>query len=197
MSTLKLLLIGNSGVGKTTVLERFVDGTYNSKTISTIGIDFKFKDIEVDGKIYKLEIWDTAGQERFRCITKSSCRNVVGIIYMFDVTDRTSFNNISNWIRLMNDGYEPLRAVSILVGNKIDLDLDAVILPREGRILAARYEMAYYEISAASNHNIGLIFEELTRLIIDHNLVLPRSRTHIPITYDIADAEPKSTKCCT
>uniref|UniRef100_A0A7N9DFX5 small monomeric GTPase n=1 Tax=Macaca fascicularis TaxID=9541 RepID=A0A7N9DFX5_MACFA len=95
----KLLLIGDSGVGKTCVLFRFSEDAFNSTFISTIGIDFKIRTIELDGKRIKLQIWDTAGQERFRTITTAYYRGAMGIMLVYDITNEKSFDNIRNWIR--------------------------------------------------------------------------------------------------
>ncbi|KAE8617155.1 hypothetical protein XENTR_v10008995 [Xenopus tropicalis] len=95
----KLLLIGDSGVGKTCLLFRFSEDAFNTTFISTIGIDFKIRTIELDGKKIKLQIWDTAGQERFRTITTAYYRGAMGIMLVYDITNEKSFDNIKNWIR--------------------------------------------------------------------------------------------------
>ncbi|KAL8181159.1 UNVERIFIED_CONTAM: Ras- protein Rab-1A [Gekko kuhli] len=95
----KLLLIGDSGVGKSCLLLRFADDTYTESYISTIGVDFKIRTIELDGKTIRLQIWDTAGQERFRTITSSYYRGAPGIIVVYDVTDQESFNNVKQWLQ--------------------------------------------------------------------------------------------------
>merc|ERR1712159_656276 len=94
----KLLLIGDSGVGKSCLLFRFADDTYQESYISTIGVDFKIRTVELEGKTIKLQIWDTAGQERFRTITSSYYRGAHGIIVVYDVTDQESFNNVKTWL---------------------------------------------------------------------------------------------------
>ncbi|KAK9760953.1 GTP-binding protein, partial [Basidiobolus ranarum] len=118
---IKLLLIGDSGVGKSCLLLRFCDDSFTPSFITTIGIDFKIRTIDLDGKRIKLQIWDTAGQERFRTITTAYYRGAMGIIVVFDVTDERSFNNVRNWIKNVeqhaNEGVS-----KILIGNKCDIE---------------------------------------------------------------------------
>lgn len=99
----KLLLIGDSGVGKTCILCRFSDDSFSSSFISTIGIDFKIKTIDVDGKKIKLQIWDTAGQERFHTITTTYYRGAMGIMLVYDITNGKSFDSISKWLRNIDE----------------------------------------------------------------------------------------------
>merc|ERR1711881_702429 len=103
----KLLLIGDSGVGKTCILFRFSDDAFNTTFISTIGIDFKIKTIEIDGKRIKLQIWDTAGQERFHTITTSYYRGAMGIMLVYDVTNEKTFDNIHRWLGYITEHATP------------------------------------------------------------------------------------------
>uniref|UniRef100_A0A2P2K7B1 RAB GTPase-like protein A5B n=1 Tax=Rhizophora mucronata TaxID=61149 RepID=A0A2P2K7B1_RHIMU len=109
------------GVGKSCLLLRFSDGSFTTSFITTIGIDFKIRTIELDGKRIKLQIWDTAGQERFRTITTAYYRGAMGILLVYDVTDESSFNNIRNWIRNIEQ-HASDNVNKILVGNKADMD---------------------------------------------------------------------------
>ncbi|XP_044065196.1 ras-related protein Rab-13 isoform X3 [Siniperca chuatsi] len=117
----KLLLIGDSGVGKTCLIIRLAEDNFNSTYISTIGIDFKVKTIEVDGKKVKLQVWDTAGQERFKTITTAYYRGAMGIILVYDITDEKSFENIQNWMKSIKENASA--GVSrMLLGNKCDIE---------------------------------------------------------------------------
>ncbi|XP_044052714.1 ras-related protein Rab-8B isoform X2 [Siniperca chuatsi] len=117
----KLLLIGDSGVGKTCLLFRFSEDAFNTTFISTIGIDFKIRTIELDGKKIKLQIWDTAGQERFRTITTAYYRGAMGIMLVYDITNEKSFDNIRNWIRNIEE-HASSDVERMILGNKCDMN---------------------------------------------------------------------------
>lgn len=120
------MLIGDSGVGKSCLLLRFADDTYTESYISTIGVDFKIRTIDLDGKTIKLQIWDTAGQERFRTITSSYYRGAHGIIVVYDCTDQDTFNNVKQWLEEI-DRYACDNVNKLLVGNKCDLHTKKVV----------------------------------------------------------------------
>ncbi|CAH1418253.1 unnamed protein product [Lactuca virosa] len=160
---IKLLLIGDSGVGKSCLLLRFSDGSFTTSFITTIGIDFKIRTIELDGKRIKLQIWDTAGQERFRTITTAYYRGAMGILLVYDVTDESSFNNIRNWIRNIEQ-HASDNVNKILVGNKADMDESKRAVPTaKGQALADEYGIKFFETSAKTNLNVEQVFFSIAK----------------------------------
>mmetsp|Transcript_2476 Transcript_2476/g.5790 ORF Transcript_2476/g.5790 Transcript_2476/m.5790 type:complete len:204 (+) Transcript_2476:248-859(+) len=153
----KLLLIGDSGVGKSCLLLRFADDTYTESYISTIGVDFKIRSIDMDGKIIKLQIWDTAGQERFRTITSSYYRGAHGIIIVYDITDQESFDNVKQWLQEI-DRYACEKVNTLLVGNKSDLTTKRVVSYEAAKEFAAKQEMDFLETSAKNSTNVEKAF---------------------------------------
>ncbi|CAI0474978.1 unnamed protein product [Linum tenue] len=175
---IKLLLIGDSGVGKSCLLLRFSDGSFTTSFITTIGIDFKIRTIELDGKRIKLQIWDTAGQERFRTITTAYYRGAMGILLVYDVTDESSFNNIRNWIRNIEQ-HASDNVNKILVGNKADMDESKRAVPTaKGQALADEYGIKFFETSAKTNLNVEEVFFSIAR-DIKQRLADTDSRTEV------------------
>eukprot|EP01092_Planopodium_desertum_P014101 TRINITY_DN70036_c0_g1_i1.p1 TRINITY_DN70036_c0_g1~~TRINITY_DN70036_c0_g1_i1.p1 ORF type:complete len:202 (-),score=28.38 TRINITY_DN70036_c0_g1_i1:59-664(-) len=160
----KLLLIGDSGVGKSCLLLRFADDTFTDSYISTIGVDFKIKTINLDGKVVKLQIWDTAGQERFRTITSSYYRGANGIIIVYDVTDKESFINVKTWLGEIeqNAGEGVLK---LLVGNKCDLVDKKVVDADTARKFADDLKIPFIETSALNSTNVNEAFITLAKEI--------------------------------
>ena len=161
----KILVIGDSGVGKSCILLRFVDKTFTETYISTIGVDFRIKTVEFDNKVIKLQIWDTAGQERFRTITSSYYHGAHGIVMVYDITDEQSFVNIRQWIREIRR-YAGEYVVKLLVGNKSELESNRRVNTEEARNLATLEDMDFLEVSAAEDINVSKIFETLVHNII-------------------------------
>ncbi|KAK9126909.1 hypothetical protein Scep_015755 [Stephania cephalantha] len=150
-------------VGKSCLLLRFSDGSFTTSFITTIGIDFKIRTIELDGKRIKLQIWDTAGQERFRTITTAYYRGAMGILLVYDVTDESSFNNIRNWIRNIEQ-HASDNVNKILVGNKADMDESKRAVPTsKGQALADEYGIKFFETSAKTNLNVEQVFFSIAR----------------------------------
>jgi Ras-related protein Rab-8A len=159
---IKLLLIGDTGVGKSCLLLRFSDDAFTTSFITTIGIDFKIKTIELDGKRVKLQIWDTAGQERFRTITTAYYRGAMGILLVYDVTDEQSFQNIRNWIRNIEQ-HASAEVDKLLIGNKCDMEGDKVVERARAQRLADEYHIKLFETSAKSNINVTEAFLSITQ----------------------------------
>ncbi|VDP13986.1 unnamed protein product [Soboliphyme baturini] len=149
----KLLLIGDSGVGKSCLLLRFADDTYTDSYISTIGVDFKIRTIELDGKTIKLQIWDTAGQERFRTITSSYYRGAHGIIVVYDITDEESFNNVKLWLQEI-ERYACENVNKLLVGNKCDMTQKRAVEHDTAKEYADQLGIPFLETSAKNSTNV-------------------------------------------
>ena len=160
----KLLLIGDSGVGKSCLLLRFADDAYTESYVSTIGVDFKIRTIELEGKIIKLQIWDTAGQERFRTITSSYYRGAHGIIVVYDVTDQISFSNVKQWLQEI-DRYACEGVNKLLIGNKCDLTSSKAVDYNTASEFAASIGMTFMETSAKDKTNVDDAFMAMSRSI--------------------------------
>ncbi|ESO08175.1 hypothetical protein HELRODRAFT_75117 [Helobdella robusta] len=158
----KLLLIGDSGVGKTCVLFRFSEDAFNSTFISTIGIDFKIRTIELDGKKIKLQIWDTAGQERFRTITTAYYRGAMGIMLVYDITNEKSFANIKNWIRNIEE-HATSDVEKMILANKCDMVERRQVTKEQGQALALENGVKFMETSAKASINVEEAFITLAR----------------------------------
>eukprot|EP01006_Ploeotia_vitrea_P043672 TRINITY_DN66762_c8_g4_i2.p1 TRINITY_DN66762_c8_g4~~TRINITY_DN66762_c8_g4_i2.p1 ORF type:complete len:238 (+),score=122.47 TRINITY_DN66762_c8_g4_i2:96-716(+) len=153
----KLLLIGDSGVGKSCLLLRFADHSYTESYISTIGVDFKIRTIDLDGKTIKLQIWDTAGQERFRTITSSYYRGAHGIIVVYDCTDLESFNNVKQWLSEI-ERYAAENVNKLLVGNKVDLVNKKAVDYDTAKLFAENLDIPFLETSAKNATNVEKAF---------------------------------------
>ena len=160
----KILLLGDSSVGKTCFLKRYIDDTFQDVYLSTIGFDYKYKCITLkEGKNIKLQIWDTAGQERFRTIAKSYYKGAHGIILMYDVTDQKSFDSIKKWLEQIKEE-APNKVSVLLVANKIDIE-KRIITKEDGENIAKSYDLDIYESSAKDNINVSEAFEDLAEKI--------------------------------
>jgi len=160
----KLLLIGDSGVGKSSLLLRFADNTFTESFISTIGVDFKIRTLEIDGNTVKLQIWDTAGQERFRTITSSYYRGAHGIIVVYDVTNPETFNNVQKWLQEI-ERYACETVHKLLVGNKCDLVSERKVSSDDAREFADQLNLVFLETSAKDSTNVEEAFSKMARSI--------------------------------
>lgn len=163
----KLLLIGDSGVGKSSLLLRFTSDSFDDLS-PTIGVDFKLKLMTIGGKRLKLTIWDTAGQERFRTLTSSYYRGAQGIIFVYDVTRRETFTNLSEiWAKEVDLYSTNQDCIKMLVGNKVDRENERVVTKQEGIALARQLGCLFLECSAKTHVNVENCFEELVLKILD------------------------------
>ena len=163
----KILMIGESGVGKSALLARFVDGNFEPNFISTIGVDFKIHYMRVGQQDIKLQVWDTAGQERFRTITYAYYRGAMGVLVVYDVTNEQSFLSIRNWMQNI-DQYAPEGVQRVLIGNKCDMSARKVVEYSTGKALADEYNVRFFETSAKSVINVDEAFISLARDIKAH-----------------------------
>ena len=154
----RLCLLGDSFVGKTSILTRYSDGVIQNKYISTIGVDFKVITLQLDNIITKIHIWDTAGQERFKSIAVNYFKSSHGFIFVYDITNKDSFDNINNWIDLAFQNNQN-SVVNFLIGNKSDLENDRKISIEEGKNFAEEKKFIFLETSAMNGDNIDKGFE--------------------------------------
>jgi len=156
--TLKLLLLGDSAVGKSSLMFRFVEGTSpEDKMLATVGIDFKWTTVVVKDTTYRVQIWDTAGQEKFRTIARSYYRNVKGYILVYDITDRFSFEHIEYWLEELSNSGNP-GTYMVLVGNKADREDERKVSTKEGKTFAKEHGAAFLETSAFNGTNVNELF---------------------------------------
>ncbi|MDA9766708.1 GTP-binding protein [bacterium] len=163
----KILLVGDSGVGKSSLLARFISDSFDEQS-PTVGVDFKLKHVDVDGTRLKLTVWDTAGQERFRTLTSSYYRGAHGVVFVYDVTSRESFENARETWRKEVEMYGTIaNSVKIVIGNKIDKEDERTVAREEGVAFAKEYGCLFLECSAKTKVRVAEAFDELVKGILD------------------------------
>ena len=194
----KVLLVGNSDVGKSSLILRYVDQIWNDVFVPTIGVDFKVKSLEIENKSIKLQIWDTAGQERFRNVISSYFKGAHGILLIFDITSRDSFKELENWLAEVEKNAST-QILKILIGNKYDLEEEREISKDEGEAFAMRNGMQYIETSAKINTNVNEAFEALSKIMVEYyskkSSAINENKT-IKMNKGTDITIPKKKKCC-
>jgi small GTP-binding protein len=195
---LKILILGDMSVGKTTLLLKYIDNYTPELYISTLGIDYKTKNIVYNNTNIILQIWDTAGQEKFQVVTKSFVKGSDGIIYMYDITQKQSFINIKRWLEDTED--YSLRAKKIIVGNKIDMEERREVTEEMKNKLLNEIDIDLVEISAKKDRNVNEVFDKLVKIIIGdltkEDIIKKFGRTMSVSSLNSVDIMKKKKKCC-
>lgn len=173
----KILLVGNSGIGKSCLLSRFIDNQYIDKYVFTVGVDFKIKNMTIDNKTCKIQLWDTAGQDKFRTITSSYYRGSHGILLVYDTTDLESFKSLDYWLSEL-DRCVRSDTIKILVGTKSDLITEKKVDTNTAYEFAKKHGMEYFEVSSKSGKNVNETIYELCKKIkngMDNEIIVKHS----------------------
>lgn len=199
----KVVLIGDSGVGKSSLLSRFTRNEFNLESKSTIGVEFATRSIEVDGKTIKAQIWDTAGQERYRAITSAYYRGAVGALLVYDIAKHLSYENVERWLRELRD-HADQNILIMLVGNKSDLRHLRSIPTEEAKAFAEKNGLSFIETSALDSTNVEPAFQniltEIYRIVSQKQIREPASGDVIRADAEPADVRPAQDsvrrQCC-
>jgi small GTP-binding protein len=189
----KCILVGSSGVGKTAILKRLVEDTFSEESQSTIGVEFDSTILNIENRRVKLQIWDTAGQERFRSIAKAYYRNAVGVIAVYDLIDRKSFDDLGSWMTDIHALCDA-NAVVQLIGNKADMAAYRRITVQEAEEFASQHHIKYIETSAKSGANVKDAFVRLAVDIMERGM---KSANPGPGPKGLLDGQDSGKKeCC-
>ena len=194
----KILTIGESGVGKTSIISRFTKNEFSLNHLATIAIDFKLKRIQAKDKTIKLQIWDTAGQERFNTLTTGFFKGADGIILCYSIIDQHSFDCVSKWMTQIK-ALSPLDVKVILVGNKSDCQAERVISRDQGIHVSQLYGVPFYECSAKSGENVTEIFELMGEKVLERLIAKKNNLENSENMQDLLDKEAKDNRkkgCC-
>lgn len=177
----KVILIGESGVGKSALTQRLVKNDFDQEIPETIGAQYESVVLDIGKARVNLALWDTAGQERFRSIAKSYFRSAVGAIIVYDITQKNSFDEVSNWLNLVHTLCDP-GAVAVLVGNKSDLENNRVVPTDEAEHFASSHDLVFFETSAVTGQNVQDAFLQLAQMVYDKSFAvsknsLPKKKT--------------------
>jgi Ras-related protein Rab-8A len=189
----KLLLLGDMAVGKTSLMMRLTDDEFNLNIIGTAGIDLKKKTLNIEGEDVKVLIYDTAGHERFRLIAKSQYKGSNGIVLIYDITDRKTFDNVSKWMEDIKENIDNKVEV-ILVGNKIDKTNDRLVKSEEGQALGEKFGVTFFETSAKTGEGVNSAFLNIVKNIYHKIKDVPK--VEVLNTQPMNTNKKKKSKCC-
>nr|XP_046254591.1 RAB11a, member RAS oncogene family, like [Scatophagus argus] len=201
----KVVLIGDSGVGKSNLLSRFTRNEFNLESKSTIGVEFATRSIQVEGKTVKAQIWDTAGQERYRAITSAYYRGAVGALLVYDIAKHLTYENAERWLKELQD-HADSNIVIMLVGNKSDLRHLRAVPTDEAKAFAEKHGLSFLETSALDSSNVELAFQTILTAI--YNIVSQRQMSGrsdsdfspasnvVPITVEPTQNSANKGVCC-
>ncbi|GKB16609.1 Ras-related protein Rab11C, partial [Tanacetum coccineum] len=201
---LKIVLIGDSGVGKSNILSRFTRNEFYLESKATIGVEFATRTLQVEGKTIKAQIWDTAGQERYRAITSAYYRGAVGALLVYDITKRPTFDNVQRWLRELRANADS-NIVVLMAGNKSDLDHLRAVTAQDGQSLAEKEGLSFLETSALEAVNIEKAFQtiltEIYHIISKKALATqealgPNGLPGKGTTINIGDSSANTRSCC-
>ena len=203
----KVVILGDSGVGKTGITNRYLNETFIENTKTTVGVEFGAKKLDIDGKVVKIQIWDTAGQERYRSVTSAYYKGAKGVFLVYDITQLSSFHSIDKWIHEVkvaagND------VLVFLIGNKLDLSEKREVSYEIAKSKAEELGITYCETSAKTSENINKIFEDISKVIVGR--LLEKIRLEPPkdeygygiteinstSTVNLKEENKKESKCC-
>ncbi|TFY66480.1 hypothetical protein EVG20_g4615 [Dentipellis fragilis] len=201
----KVVLIGDSGVGKSNLLSRFTRNEFNLETKSTIGVEFATRTISVDGKTLKAQIWDTAGQERYRAITAAYYRGAVGALLVYDIAKHATYVNVTRWLKELRD-HADSNIVIMLVGNKSDLKHLRAVPTEEAKAFATENGLSFIETSALDASNVESAFQtiltDIYRIVSAKSLeasadpIKPSSGDTLTVSPSVDTSNNQASKCC-
>ena len=192
---IKLMLLGDSTVGKTSILKRYSKNQFNPNYISSIGVDFETKYIKVGKKTINLQIWDTAGQERFKVIAKNYYNKSDGFIIVYDITNKKSFDSVSNWVDQIKESATNDNK-NIILGNKCDLENERKVSKIEGDNLAKTHKGKFFEVSAQNGKNIDKSFLSIIQNILQDDNLSSSSGRGSKLDKQTLSTKGQKKKCC-
>jgi len=191
---IKIMILGETLVGKTAIITRYTKKVFAENYLTTVGIDFQNKQLNINGKKINVEIWDTAGQERFRNIAKTYFQSSDGFLLVYDITSKDSFNKLNDWYEQIKLN-APENSKCIIAGNKSDLEEKRQVKKEEGEKFASDNNLKFYETSAKDDKNINIVFELLSNEIVNDEKTIKRNKRSSQVLKK-KNAKVEKKNCC-